>query len=357
MTDVGLFAGIQLNKRNFDWRAAPSAWDPVTLLREFWNNEAFHGGGQELSIQALPGTRVSNYSVRFRDPHFGGRPEEPVALELEAYGRTVQLFDEFREDRFGVSATRERGREDGGQVGLFGRIEAVSIGDVNDAPDEVEREEGVHFVPAVGVTWRRDRFDSLIDPKEGQGREARVELLLGEALGARAAVAGTRLGPLPFAPEDEQGRRRTLALRAAVGAAGGVGGALPFYERLHAGGSTGFFPLRGFDVRGVGPEDEGVQLGGSFAWTASVEARIPLVSVRDPVTDEPVDRLSGVLFVDAGGVGDTPLFAPRLSFGAGVRVRLPFLGPTPVAVDLALPLLSAPGDDTQFLSLRVTTRF
>lgn len=357
MTDIGLFAGVQLTKRNFDWRAAPSAWDPITLLREFWNNEAFHGGGQELSIQALPGTRVSNYSVRFRDPHHAGRPDEPVALELEAYGRTVQIFREFREDRFGFSLLRERGREEGPRVGLFGRVEAVSIGDLDDAPSEVEDEKGVHFVPAVGVTWKEDRFDSLLDPREGDGSEARAELLLGEAFGARAAFAARRLRPLPFAPEDERGRRRTLALRGAVGVAGGPGGALPFYERLHAGGSTGFFPLRGFEVRGIGPASGGVHLGGAFAWTASAEAWIPLASARDPVTDEEVDRLVGVVFADAGGVGDTPLFAPRLSIGLGVRVRVPFLGPTPVAVDLAVPLLRSAGDDTEFLSLRVTTRF
>ena len=52
----------------FDLADAPSSWDPVTLFSEFWRNEAFHGGGQRLEVQVLPGTEVSTYSLSFEEP-------------------------------------------------------------------------------------------------------------------------------------------------------------------------------------------------------------------------------------------------------------------------------------------------
>ena len=355
MTDIGLFAGVQLEKRNFDWRDSPSAWDPVTLFTEFWRNEAFHGGGQELLIQVLPGNRVSNYQVSFTEPYLNGPEEFPLALNVEVYLRTIRLQDEYQEDRGGLGVTFTDRLDDHWRAGVSGRVEVVDISDIDksDVPDEVEDYEGSNFVSTLGVFARYESFDSLLDPTEGYDFGARVELLVGDASGVRTVLDGSWIKPMG---EDEKGRRRVLALRGSFGAAS----SLPFFERFHGGGSSGDFPLRGFEFRGIGPKKVDVFTGGEFAWSGSAEYRFPVYSSYEPLTDEEVERLRGVAFLDVGGIEESfgSVFgSPRLAAGVGARVLLPFLGPTPVGIDLGVPLLSESDDETQFLSIRVTTRF
>ncbi len=359
MTDIGFFAGVRFEKRNFDWRDSPSAWDPITLFSELVRNEAFHGGGQELIVQVLPGNQVSNYLVSFTEPFLNGPEEFPLAWSLEAYLRTIQLEDEFQQDRLGLGTTFTDQLDERWRVGVLGRLELVDISDVDDddAPDDVEDVEGTNFVPAVGVFARYDDFDSVLEPTEGKGGGGRVELLGVDAFGARSVVDGTWITPLH---EDDEGRRGVLALRGALGAATGFGDDLPFFERHQGGGVTGDFPLRGFEYRGIGPKKVGVHTGGEFAWSGTAEYRFPLYSTYDPYVDAEIERLRGVVFLDVGAVEESfgdALSRPRMAIGTGVRVALPFLGPVPVAVDLGLPLLSESDDDTELLSIRVSTRF
>ena len=40
----------------------------------------------------------------------------------------------------------------------------------------------------------------------------------------------------------------------------------------------------------------------------------------------------------------------RTSIGAGIRLTLPILGQTPIAIDFAVPITKNRDDDTQFVS-------
>ncbi|MBI4878512.1 MAG: outer membrane protein assembly factor [Planctomycetes bacterium] len=357
-TDTGFFAGVLLEKNNFDISDAPSSWDPITLFSEFWRNEAFHGGGQQLTLQALPGNKVSDFRLSFTEPYLFGPEEFPYSLNVELYNRTERLFDDFREDRFGLTTTLGKRIDDHWSAGVSGRLDMVDIEDVDDdAPDDVEDVEGTNFVPGIGVFARYRNLDSLTDPKEGYEVGARYEFMGADAAGTKMVLDGSWFLPLM---EDERGRDQVVALRGALGAAQGFGGELPFFERFGGGGSTGPFAIRGFEYRGVGPESSGVHLGGEMAWAAGAEYRFPLYSTYDPLLDEEIELLRGVLFVDAGAVEDTvgDVFgSPRMGAGAGLRIRLPFLGQTPVAIDFGVPVLSESDDETELFSIRVSTRF
>lgn len=356
-TDVGFFAGVNLEKNNFDLHDTPSAWDPITLFSEFWNNEAFHGGGQHLQIQVQPGSRVSTARVTFEDPYFRGSERDPLALRFDVYGVQSQIFDEFDEDRYGVSATFTRRLDEHWTAGVMGRFDVVNVGDLDDAPDDVEDVEGLSVVPAVGLLAKYQDFDSVLLPSKGFEVGGRYELLTLDAWGQRAVVAGSWLTPLH---EDDRGRKHLFNLRGSVGVAQGFSGELPFFERLQGGGSSGDFPLRGFELRGIGPEDEDVHLGGAFAYSTSFEYSFPLYSTYEPLVDQEIEYVRGIAFVDIGSVEDSVagLFGqPRASIGAGVRVRLPFLGDVPVSVDLGVPVLEEKDDSTELISVRVSTRF
>src|SRR5205085_9848850 len=81
--------------------------------------------------------------------------------------------------------------------------------------------------------------------------------------------------------------RQVLAFRTQVGFAGSD---TPVFERFYAGG---FRSLRGFEFRGVGPFEEGLNVGGTFAFLNSVEYQIPVVAS---------DKLYMVGFLDSGTV-------------------------------------------------------
>jgi outer membrane translocation and assembly module TamA len=70
-----------------------------------------------------------------------------------------------------------------------------------------------------------------------------------------------------------------------------------------------------------------------------------------PITAD--DMIKGVVFVDAGTVeerielnGENFRVAP----GVGLRINIPALGPAPLALDVAVPVASAPFDDEQIFS-------
>ena len=116
----------------------------------------------------------------------------------------------------------------------------------------------------------------------------------------------------------------------------------PVYERIFAGG---FRSLRAFQFRGVGPQENGYFTGGTFAFLNTVEYQLPLMAN---------DRVSFVAFLDHGTVNNTvSLDNYRVAVGIGFRLRIPQMGPLPIALDFAVPLRQAPGDIKQLFSFYV----
>ena len=63
------------------------------------------------------------------------------------------------------------------------------------------------------------------------------------------------------------------------------------------------------------------------------------------------DSLRGVVFTDAGTCeADVKFGIIRTSIGAGIRLTLPILGQTPIAIDVAYPITKSSQDDTQIIS-------
>ena len=74
-----------------------------------------------------------------------------------------------------------------------------------------------------------------------------------------------------LAREDGSGKH-VLGLRSQMSVAGGNA---PVFERFYAGGIRSF---RGFTFRGVGPFENNLAVGGTFAWLNTVEYQIPLLA-------------------------------------------------------------------------------
>ena len=80
-------------------------------------------------------------------------------------------------------------------------------------------------------------------------------------------------------------------------------------------------------------------------------ATLPLTGTAEvnfPIYGE---NLRGVVFTDAGDIESDIRFGTiRSSIGAGVRLILPFLGQTPLAIDFAFPVTKSSQDQTQLIS-------
>jgi outer membrane protein insertion porin family len=118
-----------------------------------------------------------------------------------------------------------------------------------------------------------------------------------------------------------------------------MGDNAPVFERVFAGG---FRSLRGFAFRGVGPVDNGYYVGGNFSFLNTVEYQLPLMAN---------ERISFVAFCDHGTVErGVRITDYRVSLGVGMRLKVPALGPLPIALDFGFPVVRGPQDQKQVFS-------
>ncbi|MBI1830195.1 MAG: BamA/TamA family outer membrane protein, partial [Planctomycetes bacterium] len=112
-SDNGFVGSIVLNERNFDILRFPTSFSDVLEGR------AFRGAGQELRIEAVPGTVIQRYSVSVREPFLF---DQPYSLLVSGYYRD-RIFDEYTEGRVGgrVNLGHQFTKEWGASIGF--RIE------------------------------------------------------------------------------------------------------------------------------------------------------------------------------------------------------------------------------------------
>jgi outer membrane protein assembly complex protein YaeT len=334
-SDAGLNGSIVFNERNFDITRFPTSVDDLL------SGNAFRGAGQELRIEAMPGTQVQRYTATFREPFLF---DSLFNLTASAYYFQRQ-YNEYLEGRTGGSLSVGRRLADlepffselrywSASVGV--RVENVNVSNVPiGAPDDYTSEVGDHFQAGFKGTVVRDTTDSYLRPTEG----SKLSLSFEEVVGASSF-------PLfnfdynqyftTYQRADGSGRQ-VLVFHSFTGIAGDN---TPVWERFFAGG---FRSMRGFAFRGVGPSENGYELGGDFMLLNSLEYQIPVKAN---------DQIYLVTFLDTGTVEPEAFQIKdyRVSAGVGVRFTVPMLGPVPIALDLGFPIVKGPGDQEQVFS-------
>jgi outer membrane protein assembly factor BamA len=321
----GLVGSIVLNERNFDLFRFP------TSLADFWEGRAFRGAGQELRIEAVPGTLVQRYSVSIREPFLFDRP---YSLLASGYYRD-RIFEEYTENRWGgrFNLGHQFTREWGGGVGL--RIENVNVSNIAfGAPPDYTDAYGQNFIlaPSISAAW--DTRDSWLRPTEG----GKVEFTYEQAFGTNTFpifnVEATRYFTTYQRPDGSG--KHVLAVHAQASWAGSN---TPVYERFFGGG---YMSIRGFEFRGVGPNVNGFMVGGEFQLLGNIEYQIPLKAN---------DNIYFVAFLDTGTVESSASIRDyRVSAGFGLRLTVPMMGPVPIALDFGFPIVRGPNDRTQIFS-------
>lgn len=347
-SDAGLLGSISLTQRNFDITDTPET------LEELFAGRAFRGGGQEFNLSASPGTEIQNYAISLSEPRLF---ETDYSLSLSGFFRT-RFFRDHDEDRLGARVSLGRRFGDRWTASLSLRVERVELNDIDaDAPVDLFEAAGPDTLIGAGLALTRTTVppSQRFRPQRGSRTELGVEQIFGDFTFTKIRAEQQFFLPLY---EDARGRAGVLSLLASVNYIPQTGEA-PLYERFFLGGRT----FRGFDFRGVsprgrrndtgGPSDE--PIGGEWAFFAGLEYEHPLYG-EVPGSGDPVIGIVG--FLDTGTVTTDPGFEDyRVSVGLGLRLRVPALGPIPLAFDFGFPLAKQDDDDQQIFSFNVDLPF
>jgi outer membrane protein insertion porin family len=324
-SDTGLGGSISVNERNFDLFRLPTSWS------DLWSGGAFRGAGQDLQIQAVPGTQLNRYSVTLTEPRLLGTT---YSLSTSGYYYN-RIFSNYTEERGGGRVTLGKSLTKEIFASVTMKAEEVTIyNPALPAPQDLTDALGGHFLYGPRVAINHHTWDSQLAPTKGHFVEASFEETLGDYVFPKWDLLAKQFFTL-YSRRDGSGKQ-VLALRAEVA---WTGDNTPIFERFYAGG---FQSLRGFAFRGIGPVSFDQKIGGNFMVLSGAEYYMPLSAD---------DNLGWVVFSDQGTVeSKVEILNYRVTAGFGLRVKVPGMGPAPLAFDFAFPVVKTGTDDRQLFS-------
>ncbi len=200
-------------------------------------------------------------------------------------------------------------------------------------------------VSSVKFLWRQDTQFPSLNPVTGMLNEVTLEYA-GGILGGRSNFIKTVAKSIYHQQLNDSGYVLSTSLRLGLttGLQRNRESELISFERFWAGGST---TVRGYEERGLGPEDTTRKHRGNVLFIFNTELRFTIL-----------DPFQGILFLDSGNVWGTLdeidySWMPT-SVGVGLRLNL---GPLIGGVDYAVPLISVPDVSTNSLYFRIGSTF
>ena len=348
-SNTGLVGEFSISQENFDITDLPKDW------ADFASGNSFVGGGQILTLRARPGTERQDYLISFRDPSVF---DSDYGFGLSAFF-AQRVREEWDENRIGGTISVDRAFWKYWRAGATWIPENVEVTNISttalDVPD-VTSAEGWHSDTSVKFDLIRDTRDNRFMATEGSRLEGSIQIF-SQAMGgdydfAKFEVEGKKYFTLFTVPNWG---KHILSIGGDFGADATYGStpSAPIFDRFFAGGPGDAASLRGFRFRGIGPVQGAahIQVGGDVLLVGSVEYEFPIVQ----------DTIRGVVFGDAGKVAssfdtfDQEQF--RASVGTGLRMRFPFFGGIPIALDWGVPVAKQQYDRTQVFSFTIGTGF
>lgn len=327
-SDSGVIGSIVLEEQNFDITNVP------TSMADWTSGSAFRGNGENFRIEAVPGDEVSRYLVSWSNPFFLNT-DYSLGVSGFYYNR---FFDDWRENRLGGRITVGKLLTKRLSLSTALRLEKVDIGQERQpTPDILAESVGSNFLSTLKTALSWDTRDSSMMPSEGTYLEASVEQAFAEYTFTKLEGSANQFFTVYARPDGEG--KHILALR---GSLGWTADNTPIFERFYAGG---FQTFRGYEFRGVSPVEMRTRIGGTFSALGSVEYSVP-VTVSENV------RL--VAFTDFGTIEEDVSFDNfRMTAGGGVRFLIPGMGPVPISLDWAVPIVSQDFDQEQLFQFYI----
>lgn len=329
-SNVGLNGSIVVNERNFDILRVP------TSLDDFLNGRAFRGRGQEFRFEAMPGAIFQRYALTWRDPY----------LFNSDYGLTTSFyfnqraFPEYNENRYGGRFTIDRRLDPIWRASFSTRVEGVNLYDIPPwATPAITDYAGESFVLGLRAGLSRDTRNSFLFPSSGSLVDLGFEQVLGTYNFPIGTAEATKFFTTELLQRNDGAGKHILSVRSQLSV---TTDDAPVFERFFAGGIRSF---RGFSFRGLGPVENSLFVGGSFAFLNTIEYQVPLNAK---------ETVFLATFVDHGTVeSGVTIKDYRVAAGFGFRVQVPAMGPVPLAFDFAFPINKTAGDNRQMFAFYV----
>lgn len=327
-SNSGVVGNIVLSENNFDILRPPTSFEDI------WNGTAWRGAGQKFRIEALPGSEVSRYLVDWQDPYF---LDTNINLGVSGFYFT-RFYRYWDEQRVGgrVRLGKQFTQTWSGSVALRG--EQVHIADIpTGSPQSLVDVLGDSFLSTAQFSLIHDTRDAAFLPTAGHYVEFSVEQAFAEYNYSRLEIDGRQYFTTYQRPDG--GGKHVVNLH---GNFGYTTSDTPIFEKFYAGGFQSF---RGFAFRGVTPLENGVEVGGQFLLLGSVEYQVPILAN---------EMVKVVAFSDFGTVDEDVTFDNfRVAVGGGLRIQVPGMGPVPVALDWAVPVVKSDFDREQLFSFYI----
>ncbi len=362
----GLFGRVMLQMRNFDASNLPSSlW---SFPEELYEKEAFHGAGQTLVMELSPGTVQRQARVRFYEPDIFTSHFNPYSLDLD-FSTRRRFWRFYDEDRSIAQVLLGRQITRNFSVAAGPTLQSIQISDIDAnfsggfaEPDEFPLPAGIYEMEGDST------LQGLLLNATYSDLDNRINPMRGLRLTSRNGVYGGFMGGdwqfaraqadldwfwRPGDPEDPAVRSSFhFGLGAGLSEAFGETEDVPYTERFFLGGLG---TVRGFALRGIGPNIGGQPIGGQTMLNASAEWRIPLHTQVQPGSYIERETFRFTLFVDAGVIdpefGRLDLGELRSSFGFGLGMS----NPIPLGFYFGFPLEKGEGDRTEVLSFSIST--
>ena len=326
---IAVIGSIVVDEQNFDWQRWPTG-------AESWRNgTAFRGRGQHFRIELAPGTQMSRYLVSFNNPY--------LFDTNVSYGMSAYYFQRFYYDWYEQRM--------GGKVNLGYQFRPDLVGTVGVGAENVRIEDPRILIPdlqqvlgnngrfSVQFAATNDTRDNTFFPTDGHYINLMYEQVTGSFTYPRVVLDMRRYFVLNQRADGSG--RQVLALYSYTGV---TGANTPIYDRFFLGGIG---TIRGFYYRDASPTFD--------RWTSAVTSRATEPSntpSRSPPTTCSAWPCSSTAV-------STP--APRMSRaddirvapGMGIRISVPAMGPAPIAVDFAFPVVKNANDQNQLVNFAV----
>lgn len=333
-SDAGIIGSFVLEENNFDITRVPTSW------RDLSDGTAFRGNGERFRAEAYPGEFVSRYSLMWQTSNF---------LDTDfSFGVSGFYYERFLpgwdEQRLGGRITLGYQIDKWWSVTTAFRLENVELKNFSTVTplSLIAEASGQNFLSTIRTAIAHDTRDSPFLPTSGGFFEFAFEQAFGDFIYPRFEVQGTHHFTV-YERLDGGGRHVVTVHGQAAWSDSGT----PLFERYFAGGYQSF---RGFSYRGVSPRAGGIRVGGDTMLLGSVEYSMPAPFAAD-------DMVRLVAFTDFGTVEDTEdtikLDRFRATVGFGLRLRIPAMGPAPLAFDFGFPVASEVSDDEQIFSFYI----
>lgn len=364
--DSGLYGGMTITKSNFAIADLPSS--PWAMFGEIQDKRAFHGAGETISLSLQPGTEFSQYRLRWTDPDILERHRDRISLTVDGYQnyRFYKPYDEERRD-LSVRVGRQWGPDSSiwagagaGSVDVSGFFNSgtPSLFSPLDVPQDLADQEGSSTLVHADVGFNYSTLDSRFVPREGS-RVTTSGSVYTSALGSdydfwKAQFMFDRYGQFGDELDDV---RTGWALRGGLGISDGFGSdeEVPYTERFFLGGTGSSFGLRGFKLRGVGPNEEGFSVGGHTFLRGAMEYRFPVITSYQSGSTERFEVVRGALFLDTGVIGADPwdLDLGEYRASTGIAFSLAIFPQVPITLSFGFPIKDGPDDDKRIFSFSI----